>query len=372
LCAHNGALVTLAVGARFACFFCRTREQRPGRCEHCGRTRFELKGESANSRLVQLARRVFKATSVNGSKPERERALTAVAHVIAVASSLVSVWIAHHYSGSFSGPSLLLFALAAVLGYVGGYLSVALLLLLLLLTTAAVALSTTLVVLAVAATLSMLTLLVPQPHGARARKHIGALTERAIALVFEPVFALRGAGPVARWKKPRRHEGLRPVRLGLPAPTPSMTRFEGTLGRCAEHVSLANVRAPIVGIAGYTVGARIEDAMVAPFELETCEGPVRVEVTVGEVVFVSGAQREMLVRELPTQWGVARARRRPEAMPASELVALFAVGDGARLRVEGGELTERAASSDREGYRTSAFERSLKGTAEHPIRITIL
>ncbi|MBL8680560.1 MAG: hypothetical protein JNK05_15390 [Myxococcales bacterium] len=373
--ASRATHVALAVGARYACFFCRTREQRPGRCERCGRTRFELKGESANSRLVQLARRVFKATAVHGSKPERERALTVVAHVIAVATSFMSVWIAHHYSSSFSGPTLVLFALAAVLGYVGGYLSVALFLLLLLLTTAAVALAATVGILAVVAMIAPLTLLVPQPRGDALRARIGSLTERAIALVFEPVFRLRGAGPVARWKKPRRHEGLRPVRLALPAPARPAVRFEGTLGRCPEEVSIANVRAAIVGVAGYTIGARVEDAIVAPFELETVEGPVRVEVAVGEVVFAASAtsgQRETVSRDLPTQWGVAHARRRPEAMPPNEAVAVFAARKGARVRVEGGELTERAAVTDQEGYRTSSFERSLKGTEEHPVRITIL
>lgn len=373
--AARPAQVTLAVGARYACFFCRTREQRPGRCARCGRTRFELKGESANSRLVQLARRVFKATAINGSKPERERALTLVAHVIAAASAFVSVWIAHHYSSSFSGPSLLLFALAAVLGYVGGYLSVALFLLLLLLSTAALALAATIAILGFVAMIAPFTLLVPQPYGDRARDKIGAMTERAIALVFEPVFRLRGAAPVARWKKPRRHEGLRPVRLALPEPSRAPVRFEGTLGRCLEEVSVANVRAAIVGVAGYTIGARVEDAMVAPFELVTSEGLVRVEVSVGEVVFASSAgnsQREAFARDLPTQWGVAHARRRPEAMPPNESVALFSAHSGAKVRVEGGELTERAAVTDQEGYRTSSFERALKGTEENPVRITIL
>jgi hypothetical protein len=157
--------VTLAVGARYACFFCRVRAQRPGRCERCGRSRFELAGESANSRLVQLARRVFKATVVHGAKPERERALTMTAHLIALVGAGVSVWMTHHYSSHFAAPSLLLFALAAGLGYVGGYLSVALVLLLLWLTTAAAALAVSSVILALASVLTALSLLVPKPHG---------------------------------------------------------------------------------------------------------------------------------------------------------------------------------------------------------------
>jgi hypothetical protein len=363
--------VTLAVGARYACFFCRVRAQRPGRCERCGRSRFELAGESANSRLVQLARRVFKATVVHGAKPERERALTMTAHLIALVGAGVSVWMTHHYSSHFAAPSLLLFALAAGLGYVGGYLSVALVLLLLWLTTAAAALAVSSVILALASVLTALSLLVPKPHGDAVRAKVGAAAERAIAAVFEPVFRLRGVGPVARWRRPRRHEGLRPERAQLPAPSRAL-RFEGTLARCAHEVALADMRAPIVGVAGFTVGARVEDALVAPFELETDEGRLRVEVSVGEVVFTEGARRERLLRDLPLSFGVARARRRPEAMPPSEPVAVFSASEGCRIRVEGGELVERATTGDLDGYRESCFSRALRGTSEHPVRITVL
>jgi hypothetical protein len=314
---------------------------------------------------------VFKATVVHGSKPERERALTTIAHLVAVVCAATALWWTYHYASRFAAPSLLLCLLAAGLGYVGGYLSVALVLLLLWLTTAAAALVVSSVILGMASVLTALSLLVPKPHGEAMRAKIGAVAERAIGAVFEPVFRLRGVGPVARWRKPRRHEGLRPERAQLPAPSRA-PRFEGTLARCTHEVALADVRAPIVGVAGFTVGARVEDALVAPFELETAEGRLRVEVSVGEVVFTEGARRELLLRELPLSFGVARARRRPEAMPPNEPVAVFSAREGSKLRVEGGELVERAASSDLEGYRESSFSRALRGTSEHPVRITVL
>ncbi len=365
--------VTLAVGARYACFFCRVRSQRAGRCEICGRPRVELAGTSANNRLVQLARRVFKATAVHGEKPERDRALTVVAHIVALASAAITTWIAIHHPGNTEATRLWVVLAAAVVGYVGGLLSVALFLLLIWLSVALLASLVSLAILPFSM-LSMLAAAVAlrEPESSRARAKIGQITERLIAKVFEPVFRLRGNRRPQPWKQPRRHEGLRPKRLELPPPSKPAFRIEGKLSRCAETVSIGDVRAPIVGVAGYTVGARVEDALVAPFVVETVEGAVRVEVEVGEVVFVTAQQRELALRELPTQWGVGRAKRRLESMPPSERVAVFTAGVGATVLVEGGELSERAAVSDHEGYRDASFERAVRGTAEQPLRVTVL
>lgn len=365
--------VTLAVGARYACFYCRVRSQKDGRCERCGRTRFELVGNSANSRLVQLARRVFKATAVHGAQPERDRAMAVVSHVMGIATAALSTWLVLHHPGSTAGSKLWVILVAAVVGYAAGMLSIALFLLLIWLSIAFVALSISLAILPFSMLLTLASFALPSARGVAARASIVRGTERLIAKVFEPVFRLRGGARSQQWKQPRRHEGLRPARLALPEPKPGVAlRFEGKIARCAEHVAIADVRAPIVGVAGYTVGARVEDALVAPFEIETAEGPVRVQVDVGEVIFVTAQRSERVLRELPTQWGIGRAKHRVEAMPPTEPVAVFSASLGASVLLEGGELSERAAVSDREGYRDSSFERSVRGTAAHPLRVTVL
>ena len=371
LAPNESSSITLAVGARYACFFCRVRSQRAGRCERCGRKRFELAGTSANSRLVQLARRVFKANAVHRAKPQRERALHAASHLLGLAGSALTLWLAVHHPGFASNARLWVVLLAMVVGYVGGMLSVALFLVAIWLTVAflALALSVAIVSGGMVAYLATYAL-----FGARARAARTAVvrgTERAIGRVFEPVFRLRGDGVDESWHGARRHEGLRPVRLELEAPRRPV-RFEGRLALGSEKVALGEMRAPIVGVAGYTVGARVADAFVAPFVIETAEGRVRVELDVGEVIVGGEPQSERVVSELPTQWGIAVAKVRLEQMPPNERVAVFAVGEGAIVRVEGGELSERAAISDHEGYRDASFERSVRGTAEHPVRVTVL
>jgi len=365
--------VTLAVGARYACFYCRVRSQKPGRCERCGRTRFELAGSSANSRLVQLARRVFKATAVHGAKPERERALSVVSHLVGVAFSALSVWLVMHHPGSVAGLRLWVVLVAGVVGYAAGMLSVALFLLLIWLSIALLALLVSLAILPVSAALTLASYVMPERAGHKARERIRRRTERSIAKVFEPVFRLRGRDRSQRWAMPRRHEGLRPTRLALPSASAPTLRFEGVIARCPEPVaSIGDVRGAIVGVAGYTVGARIEDAVVAPFVVDTAEGSVRVEMDVGEVIFTTDQRDEMVLSELPTHWGIGRAKHRLEAMPPPEPVAVFTAALGSEVLIEGGELSERAAASDREGYRDSTFERAVRGTAEHPLRVTVL
>lgn len=365
--------VTLAVGARYACFYCRVRVQKPGRCDRCGRTRFELTGTSANSRLVQLARRVFKATAVHGAKPERERALAIVSHLVGIAFSALSVWLVIHHPGSVAGLRLWVVLVAGVVGYAAGMLSVGLFLLLIWLSVALLALTISLSILPFSALLTVASYLLPEPTGTRARTRILHKTERWIAKVFEPVFLLRGRERSQRWAKPRRHEGLRPTRLALPASAGASLRIEGVIARCSEPMAaIGEVRAAIVGVAGYSVGARIEDALVAPFVVDTAEGSVRVEMDVGEVVFSTEQRNEKVLSELPTHWGIGRAKHRLEAMPPSEPVAVFTAAEGNTVLIEGGEVSERAAATDREGYRESNFERSVRGTAEHPLRVTVL
>ncbi len=372
--------MTLVVGARYACFYCRERAQRGGRCERCGRNRFELAGEAANSRLVQLARRVFKATVVHGTGAERDKTLAITAHVVAASSAVIAVVFTVQQLATTTSlaAKLALVALAAGLGYVGGYLSVGLFLLLVLLSTALLALIASTAIIAGAGALTAMTLLIPGPRAAKLREALARKSERAIAAVFEPVFRMRGTnGGRERWRRPRRHEGLRPTAISAsPAPLqlaagPS-DALEGTLSRCPSEASMGEARGVIVGVAGYTVGARVEDAIVAPFVLETSDGPVHVEVSVGQVIFSREMGHERVVQELPTQWGIARSKRRPEGMPPNEPVALFSIGCGARVRIEGGERSERAAQSDREGYRDALFERAVKGTAKVPVKITVL
>lgn len=368
---NESSSVTLAVGARYACFFCRVRSQRGGRCERCGRKRFELSGKSANSRLVQLARRVFKANAVHHGRPQRERALHAISHLLGVAGSALTLWLAVHHPGFASNARLWVLLLAAIVGYVGGMLSVALFLLAIWLTVAFVALSLSVAIIAGAMAAYLATYALFGERGRAARSAVVRGTERAIGRVFEPVFRLRGDREHEPRSGARRHEGLRPVRLELEAPRRPL-RFEGLLVRGSEKVALGELRAPIVGVSGYTVGARLADAFVAPFVIETNEGRVRVELDVGEVIFAIEQQSERVVSELPTQWGVAAAKVRLEQMPPNERVSVYCADEGAMVRVEGGELSERAAITDREGYRDATFERAVRGTEEHPVRVTVL
>jgi hypothetical protein len=375
---------TLVVGARHACLYCRDRVTHGGRCARCGRPRLELAGHQANGKLVLLARRVREANARGGDGGDaRSEVIANIAHAVALAGALVSLGYSLQVGG-LSGTTRAMFVLLAVaLGYLVGYLGVGLALVVFMLLAALCSLSLAAALLVGAAGVALLTLLVPGTGGARARSALSDWTERAIGRLFEPVFRLRGAQwrPLAGAREPdvgrqpaRLHEGLRPTPPALALPertTDAEDAFEGTLVS-GDEVSVGSLRATIVGAAGYTVGSRIEDATVAPFVLETAACRVHVEVEVGTVIVPRSLGRTECVEDLPLAWGVARSRRNPEKLPPHEPTSLFVIRPGARLRIEGGERAERSTTGDLQGYRGVSFERTVRGTREAPVRITVL
>lgn len=367
------SIITLAVGARYACFHCRDRSPLPGRCQRCGRMRYELREHHRiNSRLVKLARRVHKA---NDAQRHRDRALSWISHLVGVVFSALSVCLVLHHPGGVAGQQWWVVLVASMLGYAVGMLSVALFLVLIWLSTAALALLVSLAILSVSLALSLASYTLPKAAGRNLRQRITRRTERWIATVFAPVFRLRGHDRSQCWVKRRRHEGLRPTTLSLPAPGAPALRFEGVIAGCPEQLArIGDERGAIVGVAGYTVGVRVQDALVAPFVVDTPEGSVRVEMDVGEVVFATAQCHPVLLSEseLPTQWGIGRTKRRLDTMPMPEPVAVFIAAPGSSVVIEGGQWSDRASVSDHDGYRHATFERTVRGTVEHPLRVTVV
>ncbi len=380
------------MGARHACFFCRDRVTEGGRCARCARPRLELAGHQANGKLALLARRVHEATARDRSSGGARWTLVSnVTHAIAFAGALLFIGFAVQIQGVTGAARVLLVLVGGALGYLVGYLSVGLALVGFMLATALCSLSLTSLLLMGAGGVALLTLLVPGARGARARAAIAEWTEATVGRLFAPVFRLRGArlSPLAapaqepaELHRPRRHEGLRPTPPALALPERTICEsevLEGTLVT-GEEVSIGSLRATIVGVAGYTVGSRVEDAAVAPFVLETAERRVHVEVEVGAVIVARALGEARRVEDLPLAWGVARSRRNPDKLPPVEPTALFVVRPGARLRVEGGERSVRSAAGDTPGdtpggmlgYRGARFELTVRGTRAYPVRITVL
>lgn len=373
----ESARLTLTIGARFACFFCRDRTVHAERCKRCGRKRIELIGNAANSRLVQLARRVKAASPTGGAaKRARDGVLHSVAHSVAMIFAAVGGFLAQHLPHAHGESQFFVTMLGILLGAVAGYLAVALALVLFLLAGGAVALCIALVFVAVFGVLRFCTM----PLGSRGsgvRKSLDKTLQLWLSAVFRPVFVLHGIWSRTRWSQKQKHEALTPI-----APTLATNNTTSITGIITECQSLAGKPLPntvAVGLMGDTVGTWVQDAVIAPFTLTTSSGEkLQVVVNAGELsVYTQEAQSEEppLSEELTpygTQFGIAKAKRKPELIPPAKSLKLWRLSVGRTVRIEGGVERQQMSNTAESGYRESAFTRVLHGDAEHPIRVTVL
>ncbi len=377
--------VSLSIGARFACFYCRNRNVSGARCGACGRRRIELIGHAANSRLVQVARRVKSASEGEPKTRPHDGVFRSIAHTTAIVFAALGGFFAQHFPQSHGDSQFFLTMLGILLGAASGYLAMALLVVFVMLLGGAVALVVALVSLVVFGGLQAIIFpLAPSKRWQGLSKRLDSTLQSILKRIFHPVFLLHGMWQRPQWRPKERHEALTPI---VPTIVPFVRRptdapdvsFEGTITQCQPMPSPCPSSTVALGVMGDTVGTWVQDAIITPFTLTTTSGEqLQVVITAGELsLFAKDAQR----REPPlsdtlgayaTQFGIARAKRKPELIPPAKSLEHWSVLVGQRVRIEGGAMRQQMSNTAASGYRESAFRHELHGDAEHPIRVTVL
>ncbi|MDP3277514.1 MAG: hypothetical protein Q8Q09_20175 [Deltaproteobacteria bacterium] len=366
-----------AVGAHFACFYCRERSYVSGHCPRCHRLLLDLRRPDAQGPLVRLARRVARANQLRAGLHKRENKLAMVGHACAMAGAILGAVFAPFIVGPQSSlaMSALMVGLGILLGAALGYLALGLAMIALLLATAGCALMASLWLILFAGFLYLFASVVPGDPRRVLRGRIERRTLRMIQQVFSPVFYLRGDHNRG-WESRPRHEGLRPVALPLVIPTTPERAIKATLvsgSVPAEFAHILQTTAPLVLVEGCTLGARVRDALVAHFSAQTSDGDlIEVEMLCGEVLCERSPDAPRHENVSLAELGIAKSFRKPEELGEASALAVESVDLETEVLFEGGQFEEHVAHAGASNYRTGAYQRTLRGTPEFPLRITVL